>query len=141
MSSRASETDSAPELEHLREQVRSELEEEHQERLRRFAERRKASDDRSRDRHEIRQRKQLEQIRYAERQRFYQEQGYKAFVDSNGRSEWLPPEEYEWRTRRHRKKHRRGHEHVPNQHNRRRELTIYLIAAVAAVLIGILLTR
>jgi hypothetical protein len=43
------------------------------------------------------------------RARYYTERGYMQYTDSRGRSMWLSPEEYEWRTKyRRRRKRDRG---------------------------------
>lgn len=131
----------SPEQDALREQIRTELEAEHQRRLERFAERRAQSRDTGRIHKETRERKELEDLRQAERRRYYQEQGYKQYVDSNGRTEWLPPQEYEWRMRRRKKRDKKGREYQPSVLSRRRELLVYGVAALAAILLGMLLIR
>lgn len=131
----------SPDQEALREQIRAELEAEHQRRLERFQERRTRARETSVAHQQTRQRKEEEDLRQAERRRFYTEQGYKEYVDSNGRSEWLPPQEYEWRMRRRKKRDRKGREYQPSVLSRRREVAIYLVAAAVAVLLGLLLIR
>jgi hypothetical protein len=130
-----------PDQDALREQIRAELEAEHQRRLERFQERRSRAHDSSRAHQETRLRKAEEDLRQSERRRFYQEQGYKEYVDSNGRAEWLPPQEYEWRMRRRKKRDRKGREYQPSVLTRRRELALYAVAAVIAVILGLILIR
>lgn len=124
----------------VRDQIRAELQAEHEARLRKFAERKQTARSHARAHDNTKRRKEFEELRLAERRRFHQEQGYKEYVDSNGRSEWLPPQEYEWRMRRRRKRDR-GREYQPSMLKRRREVALYAVAALAAILVGLLLIR
>ena len=128
----------ALETDALREQIRAELEAEHQLRLERFAQRRHEAHQQGHHKAEQRQRREAEDLREKERRRFYEEKGYKEYVDSNGRSEWLPAEEHDWRVRR-RKRRDRGGEYSPQLGRRRRDLVIYAVAALIAVVIGLAL--
>ncbi|RME25248.1 MAG: hypothetical protein D6798_09400 [Deltaproteobacteria bacterium] len=126
--------------EELRARIRAELEQEHEARVRRFAEQRAHARKRHERRRSSKQQRILEEIREEERRRLYREKGYRRYVDSNGRESWLPKDEYEWRMRR-RKRRDRAAEYRPATRQRRRTLMIYAFATVAAVLIGLLLIR
>lgn len=125
----------------LRAAIRAELEAEHAARVERFEAKRTVARERAREHHAQRERRDVEELRLAERRRFYQEKGYREYVDSNGRSEWLTPAEYEWRTQRRKRRDRRGREYHPNLVKRRRELVLYAVAVVMALVIGLLLVR
>ncbi len=129
------------EPEERRARIRAELEAEHQARLARF---RSRSERAREEKHAVsasRERKTEEDLRQAERLRFFKEQGYKEYVDSNGRREWLPPEEYNWRMRRRKQRDTKGREYTPAILKRRQELVLYGIAALLAILVGLVLAR
>jgi hypothetical protein len=79
------------------------------------------------------------ELREQAKQRFYQEHHYKLYVDSTGREVWLPPEEYEQRMARRR---RRKEPPIPLDGPPKTQLwLIYAGLAVVAVLMGLLLAR
>ncbi len=124
----------------LRARIRAELEQEHEARVRRFAEHRQHARQRHERRQHSKQQRMLEELREEERRKLYREKGYRRYVDSNGRETWLPKDEYAWRMKR-RKRRDRASEYRPVTRQRRQTLLIYAVAAVAAVLIGLLLIR
>lgn len=128
------------EQESLRDQIRAELEAEHAVRVERFDQRRRQAREHTRSHKETARRREVEELREQERRAFYQEKGYKQYIDSNGRTEWLPPEEYEWRQKRRRKRDRKG-EHRPAILRHQREIVLYGLAVIAAILLGMLLIR
>lgn len=130
-----------PELDDERARIRAELEAEHEARVERFAAKRAAARERAGERLDQQQRREMEQLRLDERRRFYEEKGYREYIDSNGRSEWLTPEEYEWRSKRRKRRDRKGREYTPGLLRRRRELAVYAVAVVVALLIGLVLVR
>ena len=121
--------------------IRDELEEEHQRRLRRLEHKRQRV--RSKRERQIQHRKELviAEMRDQMRHQFYTERGYKLYVDSRGRENWLTPEEYEWRTKvRRRKRGRR--KFVPKLGSYRlRTVLLYGGMLALAVALGMLLSR
>lgn len=124
-----------------RAQIRAELEAEHEARLARFRSRSKRAREDGQAVSASRERKSEEELRQAERLSFFKEQGYKEYVDSNGRREWLPGEEYDWRMRRRKQRDTKGREYTPAILKRRQELVLYGIAALLAIIVGLVLAR
>lgn len=124
-----------------RERIRAELEREHEARLLRFRSRSQRAREEGKAVAGSRERKAEEDLRQAERMRFFQERGYREYTDSNGRKEWLPPEEYEWRMRRKKQRDQKGTEYAPALLRRRQELLLYGAAALIAILVGLVLAR
>jgi hypothetical protein len=118
-------------------QIREELEAEHQRRsdnIRRRSSAQGAAEDRPERRNA-----ELFELREQARQRFYQEHQYKLYVDSTGREVWLPPEEYEQRMARRR---RRKEPPIPLDGPPKTQLwLIYAGLALVALLMGLLLAR
>ena len=121
--------------------IHEELEEEHQRRLRRLEHKRQRV--RSKREQQVQHKKELviAEMRDQMRHDFYTERGYKLYVDSRGRENWLTPEEYEWRTRvRRRKRGRR--KYVPRlKGHRLRTIVLYGGMLALAVALGMLLSR
>jgi len=72
------------------------------------------------------------------RQQFYEEHGYKRYVDSRGNAHWLIAEEYEWRMK-HRKrtqKHRSGYSGIGKRQMRMRMVNVAVV--VVAILAGLM---
>ncbi len=121
-----------------RARIRQDLQAEHDKRLASFARKRQVAKQQNKARNASRRQRQLEDLREAERRRFYVEKGYKQYTDSNGRSIWMPAEEYAWRMKR--RKHRdRSREYRPSLWRRRQTLVLYGIAAIVAIALGLLL--
>ena len=78
------------------------------------------------------------------RHRFYQDHGYRQATDRTGRQVWLSPAEYEIRDRsRHRvrKKKRKTARYKPRLPSRARDIGLFLMMCISAVLIGLMLVR
>lgn len=133
--------DALDEREAARQRIRQELEEEHRARLHRFQSRVERQREDTEARRAGRERRRDEELREAERRRFHEEHGYREYVDSNGRREWLPPEEYAWRMKRRRKHDAKARDFSPAFLKRRQELALYAIAALLAMLVGLILAR
>ena len=121
-------------------QILRELEEEHGRRLGVLS--RKREQLRTKNEREQQMQRDLEvaELRDEMRTRFYEERGYKQYVDSRGRESWLTPEEHEWRSR-HRRRRRR-HRFVPKLAGpRARTIALYAGMLVLAVVLGILISR
>lgn len=123
----------------LEAKIRDELSREHEERIASLNRRREDSKRRHRSREEAQRTAEVATLRQEIQQQFYEEQGYKKYVDSTGREVWLPPEEYEWRMRRRRRKVRQQGREL-NLTPRFRTVAIYVGIALAAILFGLLLT-
>ena len=113
--------------------ILGELEEEHGRRLRRLEHKQQR----------VRSKREQQALREKElvRHEFYTERGYKLYVDSRGRENWLTPEEYEWRTK-YRRRRRRSRQFVPSfKGTRLRTVLIYAGLLVFAVVLGVFLVR
>lgn len=118
-----------------------ELEEEHARRLRRLEHKRQRV--RSKREEEAQREKELivAEMRDKMRHEFYSERGYKLYIDSRGRENWLTPEEYEWRTK-VRRRRTRTREWVPSFKGARlNTVLIYAGMLVLAVVLGVLISR
>ncbi len=121
--------------------ILEELEEEHARRLRRLEQKQQ----RVRSKHEQRAQRekelQIAEMRDEMRHEFYTERGYKLYIDSRGRENWLTPEEYEWRTT-VRRRRRRRRQFVPSlKGTRLRTVLIYAGLLVMAVVLGVFMVR
>ena len=79
-------------------------------------------------------------IRNNLRRQFYEEHGYKQTVDRTGRQVWLSPAEYEARHR-VRKKRRKSARFKPRLPTRMRDILLFCLMCVSAVMIGLMLVR
>jgi hypothetical protein len=121
--------------------ILEELEEEHARRLRRLEHKRQRV--RSKREQEAQREKDLvvAEIRDKMRHEFYTERGYKLYIDSRGRENWLTPEEFEWRTK-YRRRRRRQRRWVPSlRGTRMRTVLIYGGMLLLAVVLGMLISR
>ena len=121
--------------------ILGELEEEHGRRLRRLEHKQQRV--RSKREQQALREKELvvAEMREQMRHEFYTERGYKLYVDSRGRENWLTPEEYEWRTK-YRRRRRRSRQLVPSfKGTRLRTVLIYAGLLVFAVVLGVFLVR
>ena len=123
----------------LEAQIRSEMQAEHQRRIESLSRRKEDSRKRHEDKSEMQRNAEVSELREEMQRRFYEEQGYKRYVGSTGREQWLPPEEYEWRSRR-RKRRIRG-DGVTRVTPRLRVVLLYCAIALAAVVLGLLIVR
>jgi hypothetical protein len=121
--------------------IRDELEEEHQRRIRRLEHKRQRVRSKRERQNQHRKELVIAEMRDQMRHQFYTERGYKLYVDSRGRENWLTPEEYEWRTKvRRRKRGRR--KFVPKLGSYRlRTVLLYGGMLALAVALGMLLSR
>jgi uncharacterized membrane protein len=83
----------------LDERIRADLEREHEERRERFQLMREKGRERSRFKKARAEADEESRRRQALRATFYEEKGYKRYVDSRGKEQWLLPEEYDWRVK------------------------------------------
>ena len=75
------------------------------------------------------------------RHQFYTERGYKLYIDSRGRENWLTPEEYEWRHK-YRRRKRGRRKFVPKLKGYRMQtVLLYAGMLVLAVILGMLISR
>ncbi len=121
--------------------ILDELEEEHERRLRRLEHKQQRV--RSKREQQAQREKELlvAEMRERMRHQFYTERGYKLYVDSRGRENWLTPEEYEWRTK-YRRSRRRKRKLVPSfKGTSARTVLIYTGLLVIAVILGVFLVR
>jgi hypothetical protein len=121
--------------------ILEELEDEHARRLRRLEHKRQRV--RSKREHEAQREKDIlvAEMRDKLRHEFYTERGYKLYIDSRGRENWLTPEEYEWRTK-YRRRRRRTRKWVPSLKGARlRNVLIYAGMFALAVVLGMLISR
>ncbi len=81
------------------ERIRAELEREHAERQERFQVLREKGRERSRFKQARAEADEESRRRQDLRAEFYEEKGYKRYVDSRGKELWLLPEEYDWRVK------------------------------------------
>jgi len=121
--------------------IMGELEEEHERRLRRLEHKRQ----KLRTKREQRAAREKElivaEMRDKMRHEFYTERGYKLYIDSRGRENWLTPEEYEWRTRVRRRRRRRKKFAPSFKGTSLRTVLIYAGLLVVAVVLGVFLVR
>ena len=87
--------------------ILAELEAEHDDRKRRFAEKRERSRVKRERRAERKTRDAELSLRNKLQEEFYQDKGYKKYVDSRGKTHWLLPEEYEFRVKARAERERR----------------------------------
>ena len=123
------------------ERILEELEEEHARRIRRLEHKRQRV--RSKRDQEAQREKELvvAEMRDKMRHDFYTKRGYKLYIDSRGRENWLTPEEYEWRTK-YRRRRRRRPSMVPKiRGTRLRTVLIYGGMLALAVIVGMLISR
>lgn len=121
--------------------ILDELQEEHERRLRRLEHKQRRV--RSKREQQALREKELvvAEMREQMRHDFYTERGYKLYVDSRGRENWLTPEEFEWRTK-YRRRRRRNRQIVPSfKGTRLRTVLIYAGLLVFAVVLGVFLVR
>lgn len=121
--------------------IANELAEEHERRLRRLEHKRQRV--RSKRERENQHRKELviAEMRDQMRHQFYTERGYKLYIDSRGRENWLTPEEYEWRTK-YRRRKRGRRKFVPKLKGYRTQtVLLYAGMLVLAVVLGMLISR
>ncbi len=124
----------------LREQFLQELQEEHARRLKAFEARRARLRRRSRSaEHAFLD--EAAALREQVREEFYKANGYQLYTDSSGRQVWLPPEEYEWRTRRRRRRTRRRRTTDAGRGIDRRTAAIYAAVVLLAITCGVFLVR
>ncbi len=123
--------------------ILEELEEEHARRLRRLEHKRQRV--RSKREQQAMREKELviAEMRDGMRHEFYTERGYKLYIDSRGRENWLTPEEYEWRTKvRRRRRRTRKWIPVPSFKGARlNQVLIYAGMLALAVVLGMLISR
>lgn len=121
--------------------ILEELEEEHARRLRRLEHKRQRV--RSKRDEQAQREKDLvvAEMRDSMRHEFYTERGYKLYIDSRGRENWLTPEEFDWRTK-YRRRRRRKRRWVPSlRGTRMRTVLIYGGMLLLAVVLGMLISR
>jgi hypothetical protein len=121
--------------------ILEDLEEEHARRLRRLEHKRQRV--RSKREEQAQREKDLvvAEMRDLMRHEFYTERGYKLYIDSRGRENWLTPEEFEWRTK-VRRRRRRKRRWVPSlRGTRMRTVLIYGGMLLLAVVLGMIISR
>ena len=116
----------------------AELEQEHERRESSASLRRKKKGSR---RTEAFKREQEEaELRNSLRREFYREHGYKQATDRTGRQIWLSPAEYDARHR-VRRKRRKSARLKPKGPAKLRDILLFMLMCMAAVLIGLMLVR
>ncbi len=121
--------------------ILDELEEEHARRLRRLEQKQQRVRTKREERAQRDKELLVAEMRDRMRHDFYTERGYKLYIDSRGRENWLTPEEYEWRTQ-VRRRRRRQRKFVPSlKGTRLRTVLIYAGLLVMAVVLGVFLVR
>ena len=121
--------------------LRRQLELEHEERLARFEERRASGKDRARESKDRKRRSHRHKAESAMRLEFYKEKGYKKYVDSRGREQWLPPQEFEWRTKARKAREARQKKYGGLDQGKHAHVWLMVSAALIAVVLGLLLIR
>ncbi len=124
-----------------REALRAQFELEHEERQRRFQERRVAGRDRAQAHKERKDRRQQLELEATERKLFYKEHGYKRYIDSRGQEHWLLPEEYAWRQKARDARNRRNRKYRNMTKGRHNELLLMVLAVLLAISLGLVLLR
>lgn len=127
------------ERQQLESQLWEEMEREHERRVDSLNRRREDSRKRHQTQAEMQRNVEISELREEMQRRFYEERGYKRYVGSTGREQWLPPEEYEWRSRRRKRRIRR--DNLPRVTPRLRVVILYAVIALAAVVLGLLMVR
>lgn len=79
-------------------------------------------------------------LRNSLRREFYKENGYKQATDRTGRQIWLSPAEYDAQHR-VRRKRRKSTALKPKRPARLRDIMLFVLMCVSAVLIGLMLVR
>lgn len=79
-------------------------------------------------------------LRNSLRREFYKEHGYKQATDRTGRQIWLSPAEYD-ALHRVRRKRRKSTALKPKRPARLRDIMLFVLMCVSAVLIGLMLVR
>lgn len=126
------------EREALAADFREELVAEHERRLQKHEEQQRRREDRRARGDSTDRQVALSELKDSVRADFYKEHGYRRYVDSTGRENWLTPEEYAVRTAR--RKARRSR--MPAvQGSDGPSYVAYVVVAVLAVLLGMLLAR
>jgi len=121
--------------------ILDELEDEHARRLRRLEHKRQRVRSKREQQAQLQKELVVAEMRDEMRHEFYTERGYKLYIDSRGRENWLTPEEFEWRTK-YRRRRRRRRKLVPSfKGTRLRTVLIYTGLLAVAVILGIFLVR
>lgn len=123
------------------EELRRQLEQEHAERVARFAERRAVGKERAKERQERKRRTKTHKVESAERLRFYKDKGYKKYVDSRGREMWLLPEEFAWRVKARKARESRQKKYGSLTQGKYTHVWVMGVAALVAVVLGLALIR
>ncbi|MCP4808563.1 MAG: hypothetical protein GY913_35445 [Proteobacteria bacterium] len=125
----------------LEARIRAELEAEHAERQERF----EAKKERGKEKRERRRRVEAhadeQDLRRKMRADFHREQGYKEYVDSRGKTLWLPPEEYDHRVKARKAREARKSRYKAYQPPGQRKWLVWVGMVVFAVTVGFVLLR
>jgi hypothetical protein len=118
--------------------LRAQLEEDHA-RRQETIEKRRSRKRQTQERRQAARHSELFSIREGVRAQFYEEKGYKVYIDSTGREVWLSPEEYAQRTQR--RKRRGDSMPDPTLRDRRFMWLVYGGMVLLAILLGLMLAR
>lgn len=129
------------EIEEARNLFRSEMEDEHAERQDRMQKRREKSRAKGSARAQRTRQIELSDVREDVQKKFYEENGYKLYIDSTGREVWLSPDEYEWRMRRRKHGRHKRRVYEPALKPQGRVVLFYVGLFILAVVTGIVLAR
>ena len=130
---------SPEELQEARARFESEFAEEHEVRLQKVRRRERRTDGKRTAREEEARNAALNALKAEVQAEFHKKNGYKLYTDSTGRQHWLPPEEYDQRMARRKRRRHRVLEPVVG--DRTRELVFMVGLVILAVVLGFALAR